>query len=78
VTQQLALFDDLGLSAEQAIVSDISAEPNGTGRRGALPHGAPGLLKALLQRGLAEDALEAAAALIMVLDADAASELEAE
>jgi hypothetical protein len=56
VTDQLSLFAE--------------AEPrrNGADRRGSLPHGPPGLLKALVQQGLAEDALEAAAALIVQMD----------
>jgi hypothetical protein len=51
---------------------ELFTEPTGNGadRRGALPHGPPGLLKALVQRGLDEDALEAAAALIIHLDAE--------
>jgi hypothetical protein len=59
---------------------EFFAEPSGNGaeRRGSLPHGAPGLLKALIQQGLREDALEAAAALVLALDAGAACELEAE
>jgi hypothetical protein len=56
----------------------LFAEPNGNGadRRGALPHGPPGLLKALIQQGLREDALEAAAALVLELDATVSEERE--
>jgi hypothetical protein len=46
-------------------------KPNGDNARGALPHGPRGLLKTLVQRGLAEDALEAAAALVLEMDAEA-------
>jgi hypothetical protein len=54
----------------------LFSEPtrNGAERRGALPHGPPGLLKALIQQGLREEALEVAAALVLALDAGAASE----
>jgi hypothetical protein len=56
------------------------AEPNRdrAERRGSLPHGPPGLLKALIQQGLREEALEVAAALVLALDAGAAPEPEVE
>jgi hypothetical protein len=58
VTSQLALF--------------VEAHPNGNGsvRGGSLGHGPKGLLKALIERGLREDALEAAAALVVQMDAE--------
>jgi hypothetical protein len=62
VSSQLALF--------------LEAHPNGNGsvRGGSLGHGPKGLLKALIERGLAEDALEVAAALVTLMDAEAAEE----
>jgi hypothetical protein len=56
----------------------LFVEPNSNGaeRRGALPHGAPGLLKQLQRQGLDPDATLAAARLIALLDAEAGAEGE--
>ena len=59
---------------------ELFAEPHGNGngadRRGALPHGPRGVLKALVQQGLDPDATVAAARLIALLDAEAGGEDE--
>ncbi len=62
VTDQLVLFAD--------------PKPTGNGRGGSIAHGPRGLLRALTERGLAEDALEVAAALVLVLDAEPIGEAE--
>jgi hypothetical protein len=66
---QLALFD---------LVDEVThGGSNGSSRRGALPHGPRGLLKALVQQGLDPDALEPAAWLCLLLDAERAAEEDA-
>jgi hypothetical protein len=59
VTQQLALF---------AVAEPIAREP---ARYAPASRGPRGLLNELIRQGLAEDALEAAAALCLLLDEEA-------